>query len=105
MGRPFARGLHPFAVRGARAEEALGRAEGLLHEAVTSGPVVLFSIDTAGTVTMAEGGAYDNRGGRPADTVGRSAWDMYRDTEEGLAALRVLGHAALVELAPAEEDA
>jgi len=71
-----------------RAEEALGRAEGLLHEAVTSGPVVLFSIDTAGTVTMAEGGAYDNRGGRPADTVGRSAWDMYRDTEEGLAALR-----------------
>ncbi len=71
-----------------RAEDALRRAESLLHEAVTSGPVILFTIDADGIVTMAEGGAHPEERIDPGETVGRSVFELYAGTDGGIEAVR-----------------
>ncbi|MFN8507034.1 MAG: PAS domain S-box protein [Dehalococcoidia bacterium] len=71
-----------------RAEDALRRAESLLHEAVTSGPVILFTFDAEGIVTMAEGGAHPEDQIDPSETVGGSVFDLYAGTDGGVEAVR-----------------
>jgi len=71
-----------------RVREALSAAETRLQAVISNAPIVLFSIDREGCFTLSEGRGLQVMGLTPGEVVGRSAWDMYRDQPEVLAALR-----------------
>lgn len=57
-----------------RAEAALRQAEERLRLVVTNAPVVLFAVDRAGVLTLAEGKGLDALGLLPGNVVGRSVF-------------------------------
>ncbi|HEY3203034.1 MAG TPA: PAS domain S-box protein [Thermoanaerobaculia bacterium] len=51
-------------------------------------PMVLFAVDNAGVITRLGGKGLETLGVNPAETVGRSAWELYASHTEALALLR-----------------
>jgi len=75
------------AARG-RAATAWTAAEERLRGAVDNAPLVLFALDRAGVFTLSEGQALGALGLTPGQVVGRSVFDLYRDTPLVLALTR-----------------
>ncbi len=76
-GRPIRMaGSHVDLTERRRAEQALRESESKLRAFVTNVPAVLFSIDRAGVITMAEGRGMD---ALKAGIVGHSVADLYGD--------------------------
>lgn len=50
-----------------------------LRAVISHAPVILFTLDSKGVVTLSEGQGLKALGFRPGETVGRSAFDLYRD--------------------------
>jgi len=65
-----------------KAEKALADTETRLHTVVASSPIVLFAIDAHGIFTISEGRGLQSLGLAPGEVVGRSAFEMYRDTPD-----------------------
>ena len=59
-----------------------------LREVVANLPVVLFAIDREGMFVLAEGGALGRLGFEPGELIGRSAFEVYADSSEGVAGVR-----------------
>ncbi len=62
-----------------RAEKARRESEEHLRTVVTNAPVILFAIDSEGVFTVAEGRGMTPVGLRPAEHVGHSIFDVYRN--------------------------
>jgi len=62
-----------------RALEALDRIETRLRAVIGSSPIVLFSIDREGVITLSEGRGLAALGNAPGETVGCSVWELYQD--------------------------
>ncbi len=60
-------------------------ADARLHALITHAPVVLFSLDRDGVVTLSEGHGLETLGFKPGQVVGMSIFDLYR-TEPALLA-------------------
>ncbi|HJQ83156.1 MAG TPA: PAS domain S-box protein [Candidatus Binatia bacterium] len=54
-----------------RAEDALRASEARLRTVISNAPVVVFTLDAAGVVTLSEGRGLERLGLRPSDVVGR----------------------------------
>lgn len=65
-----------------KAEKALADSETRLRTVVASSPIVLFAIDAHGIFTLSEGRGLQSMGLAPGEVVGRSAFEMYRDTPD-----------------------
>lgn len=61
------------------ARQAALPAETLLSAVISSAPIILFATDAKGIVTLSEGQALQSLGFKPGETVGRSAYDFYKD--------------------------
>ncbi|HEY2955009.1 MAG TPA: PAS domain S-box protein [Candidatus Eisenbacteria bacterium] len=61
-------------------EEALRAAEERLKALVANAPVVLFALDRDGTFTLSEGHALQYLGLKSGEIVGRSAYEVYRES-------------------------
>jgi signal transduction histidine kinase len=87
-------------------EDALARAEGRLFSVVSHAPIVLFAFDAEGRLTMGEGRGLQALGIAPGSFVGRSIFDVYRDTpqicEHARAALRGEAFTIMVQMASSE---
>src|SRR5438270_2532666 len=59
-----------------------------LREVVANLPVVLFAIDRDGTFVMAEGGAVGHLGFGAEELVGRTAFQIYAESPDGIAGVR-----------------
>jgi PAS domain S-box-containing protein len=70
------------------AEAARARAEDRLREVMAHAPVVLFAVDTAGTLTLVDGRIRERLGVVAADLVGKSALDLYPEAPSVAAGLR-----------------
>ncbi|MDP9495947.1 MAG: GAF domain-containing protein [Actinomycetota bacterium] len=57
----------------------LRETEERLRSVVTGAPVILFALDTHGTITLSEGAALASLGLEPGATVGESVFDLYHD--------------------------
>ncbi len=62
------------------AEEQLTKTEELLRSVIGNTPVILFAFDRSGVVTLSEGKGLDTFGVKPGELVGRSIFDLYRDS-------------------------
>jgi len=71
-----------------RAEAALRVSEERVRTVVSNAPVVLFALDRNGVFTLMEGRGLAALGWRAGETVGASAFDLYRSHPEILAHLR-----------------
>jgi PAS domain S-box-containing protein len=71
-----------------RAETALRESERRLQAIISSVPVILFGIDTAGVFTLSEGKGLALLGLEPGEVVGRSAFQMYADHPRVIESLR-----------------
>lgn len=76
------------ALRQEQAGEAMRLKERRIYEVVGSAPVVLFALDGQGVFTVSEGRGLDQLGLKPGAAVGRSVFDLYRDSPEVLANVR-----------------
>jgi two-component system cell cycle sensor histidine kinase/response regulator CckA len=65
-----------------------GDSEDRLRRVVESAPLVLWSVDKDGIFTLSTGRALAHLGLEPGEAVGSSAFEMYRDSPEIVAALR-----------------
>jgi diguanylate cyclase (GGDEF)-like protein/PAS domain S-box-containing protein len=63
-------------------------AEARLSAVVANAPIVLFSIDREGVFTLSEGHALEQLGLAPGEVVGRSVYDVYRDSPEIIASVQ-----------------
>lgn len=72
----------------ARLDLALRRQEALLHRVVTNAPIILWSIDTEGTITLSEGKGLTAQGFGPGELVGRSIFEVYADYPSMLSLVR-----------------
>jgi PAS domain S-box-containing protein len=70
------------------AEQALKMAEERLRTVVANSPIVLFSIDQNGVVTLSEGRGLDLLGLKPGEVVGRSVFKLYSNEPNILAGIR-----------------
>ncbi len=70
------------------AEEALTQSEGRLRTVISNLPVVLFSLDTDGIITLSDGKGLGSLGLQPGEVVGLSVFDMYADYPEVLSNVR-----------------
>ncbi len=68
--------------------QELAATEARLRAVVANAPVVLFSIDRAGVFTLSEGKGLKPLGLRPGEAVGRSIYDLYRDSPEIIACVQ-----------------
>jgi PAS domain S-box len=83
-------GDHPTKLRGVMvdvterklAEEQLTKTEELLRSVIGNTPVILFALDRSGVVTLSEGKGLDAFGVKPGELVGRSIFDLYRDSPD-----------------------
>ena len=64
------------------AEEQLTKTEELLRSVIGNTPVILFALDRSGVVTLSEGKGLDTFGVKPGELVGRSIFDLYRDSPD-----------------------
>jgi PAS domain S-box-containing protein len=62
------------------AQEQLKETEELLRSVIGNTPVILFALDRSGVVTLSEGKGLDTFGVKPAELVGRSIFELYRDS-------------------------
>ena len=83
-GKLVMRGLFLDVTERKQAEEKLLGSEQRLHTTVNAAPVVLFALDPAGVFTFSAGKGLQDMGLRPGEVVGRSVFDLYRDTPETL---------------------
>ena len=68
-----------------RAEAAaLQTSEGRLQAVVAHAPIVLFSIDADGIVTLSEGRGLEPLGRRPGESVGKSIFELYKHAPQSL---------------------
>ena len=92
-----------------RAEERLGRLETRLRAVVASSPIVLFSVDRDGIITLSEGRGLAALGLEPGQQVGQSVFDLYQATpavaENIRRALRGEEFSALVQVGAVAFDA
>lgn len=65
--------------REARAEHERETIEARLKFAVDHAPIVIWAIDTSGTITLSEGAGLSAMGVRSGDLVGQSVFDLYKD--------------------------
>jgi len=70
------------------AEEALQRIEERLRAVVAAAPILLFALDERGVFTLSEGQALATLGLAPGEAVGRSTFELFRDSPEMIAAVR-----------------
>ncbi len=71
-----------------KAENALKETEKRLSAIITSAPLILFTIDFNGIITMSEGLGLKALNLKPGEVVGKSAFDLYRDNPAAIALLR-----------------
>jgi len=92
-----------------RAEERLGRLETRLRAVVGSSPIVLFSVDRDGIITLSEGRGLAALGLEPGQQVGQSVFDLYQATpavaENIRRALRGEEFSALIQVGAVAFDA
>ena len=65
-----------------QSEEALRLSEQRLRSVVTAAPVILFSLDADGRVTVSEGKGLERMGLLPGQLVGQSVYDMKAHSQE-----------------------
>lgn len=84
------------ALQRAQDRAALQETQARLHLALDSAPLVLWTTDLSGVITLSEGRGLASLGRRPGQSVGLSVYDLYASSPDVLAALdRVLGGEAL----------
>ncbi len=66
----------------------LRETEKRLRSVVMGAPVILFALDTHGTITLSEGAALASLGLEPGATVGESVFDLYHDQPAVLDCIR-----------------
>lgn len=71
-----------------RAEQRSRDSERRLRAVMSGAPVILFSLDTEGVFTIAEGRSMESLKLVPADLVGRSVFEVYADSPEVLGYVR-----------------
>ena len=71
-----------------RAQEALRRVEERLRTVVSTAPIMLFALDQYGVFTLAEGQGLGGLGLTAGEAVGRSVFEMFRDSPELVRAVR-----------------
>jgi PAS domain S-box-containing protein len=64
----------------AETEETLGRLEEQLRTVLSGAPIIVFSIDVDGVYTLSEGQALGRVGRSPGAVVGRSAFEVHRES-------------------------
>ena len=62
------------------AQEQLKETEELLRSVIGNTPVILFALDRSGVVTLSEGKGLDTFGVKSGELVGRSIFELYRDS-------------------------
>jgi PAS domain S-box-containing protein len=78
--------------REVEAEAARATVEARLRHTVDHAPIIVFCMDAAGVVTLSEGAGLKALGFRPGELIGRSVYEMYKDTPSVTERLRrVLG--------------
>ncbi len=70
-----------------KSEKALHEAQQQLQSVVEAALLILWSIDTNGTVTLSVGHGLFALGLQPGELVGRSVYDVYQDSPEALDAI------------------
>jgi PAS domain-containing protein len=70
------------------AQHALRESERRVSVLVSNAPIILFSLDHDGLITLYEGCALQALGHMPGEAVGRSVFDVYRDYPAILACVR-----------------
>jgi diguanylate cyclase (GGDEF)-like protein/PAS domain S-box-containing protein len=71
-----------------RVQKALKESEARYRMVVGNAPVVLFALDSEGVFTLSEGNGLKALGLKPAEVVGRSVFEVYRDVPEILEHVR-----------------
>lgn len=64
----------------AEAEETLVRLEEQLHTVMSGAPIIVFALDSDGVYTLSEGAALARIGQRPGAAVGRSVFEVHRQS-------------------------
>ena len=85
VAQPFDESLHDARLR---VQQDLEATEARLRAVVANAPVVLFSLDRAGVFTLSEGKGLEPLGLRPGEVVGRSVYDLYRDSPQIIACVQ-----------------
>lgn len=67
-----------------KTEQALRESEERLRNVISYAPIVLWSIDAQGIVTLSEGRTLEMIGFRPGELVGRNVFDVYRDNPQAV---------------------
>ena len=62
------------------AEDQLRQTERRLRDLIANAPVVLFTLDGSGIVTLSEGKGLETFGVKPGELVGQSIFDLYHDS-------------------------
>ncbi|MBW4543415.1 MAG: PAS domain-containing protein [Symplocastrum torsivum CPER-KK1] len=62
--------------------------EALLRTVVTNAPIILYALDSEGVITLSEGKGLEALGQKPGQTVGQSAFELYRNYPKILEDLR-----------------
>ncbi|HET7498947.1 MAG TPA: PAS domain-containing protein [Candidatus Eisenbacteria bacterium] len=60
--------------------EVVRRAKDRIQTVISGAPIVLFAVDRDGVFTLSEGKGLEAMGLLPGEVVGKSAFDLYRDT-------------------------
>ncbi len=86
-------------------EDQLRQTEQRLRDLIANAPVILFTLDSSGTVTLSEGKGLDTFGVKPGELVGQSIFDLYHDSP-GLhsSARRALGGEAVTFITEANDQ-
>ncbi|HEX2188485.1 MAG TPA: PAS domain S-box protein [Longimicrobiaceae bacterium] len=71
-----------------RMEQALRESEARVHSVVNSAPMVLWATDAQGVFTFSDGRGLEALGLRAGEVVGRSVFDVYRDSPQVLEEVR-----------------
>ena len=71
-----------------RSRSELASVERRMRAVLDGAPIVLFAVDRRGVFTVSEGQGLASLGLKPGEVVGRSAFELYRDNPEIVAALR-----------------
>ena len=62
------------------AEDQLRQTERRLRDLIANAPVILFTLDGSGMVTLSEGKGLETFGVKPGELVGQSIFDLYHDS-------------------------